>query len=370
MSSRLAAGAAALALFFFHAVALAGDKLKVIVPDHENLQYTSFWVAKAGGFFEREGLEVELVVAPKPANAETMFAQGAAEAAVLPPTMYLRLIAEKKPIVLVANLLRNDPNALVVRREILAERRLTSEMPLRDRVSGLKGLRIGVPPQLPARLGALVATQGLDREKDIETEVLLAKLLNGSFHDKKVDALYVPSPFLEKAIVDDDAVVIVDQPRGEVKALSNRVIHTLAFSPAASTARRPVVLAAVRAIAEAQKSIRASGAGAVEALAKEMPSRSRKELEAVVRVYAPAIPETPEVRAEDLAPALELFPEGVPRPDLTGIDLAAHVATDVAPKPSEAANDDGRQTRWIIGVVSLVALLGAALFFRKKRSQA
>ena len=41
--------------------AFAGERLTILVPSPKNLQHMSFWVAKAGGYFAREGLDVELI---------------------------------------------------------------------------------------------------------------------------------------------------------------------------------------------------------------------------------------------------------------------------------------------------------------------
>jgi ABC-type nitrate/sulfonate/bicarbonate transport system substrate-binding protein len=232
---------------------------------------------------------------------------------------------------------------------------------------GLAGMKIGVAPHLPGRLRALLATEGLDADKDIEQTVLLGKLQNPAFHDKKVDALFAHTPYLEKAIVEDDAVVLIDPARGEVKGLATRLVHAFAFTRAAHDTRRPAVMAAVRAIAAAQKSIHASPESAVDALAREHPSRSRKELEALVRIYEPAIPEIPDVQIEDLAPALALLPEGVDRPALAGIELKPFVASDLAPKVRE--DEGGRRTQWIVGAVVLIALVGGAIALRGRKSR-
>src|SRR5690242_15089804 len=114
--------------------AWAGERLTILVPSPKNLQHMSFWVAKAGGYFAREGIDVELIVAPAPQQTEVMFDGGQGEAAVLAPPMYLRFMAAKMPLVLVANLLRHDPINLVVRRDVLDQRRLSSSMPMKARL--------------------------------------------------------------------------------------------------------------------------------------------------------------------------------------------------------------------------------------------
>jgi len=363
--------ALAFALFFLVTLASAvasadPEKLKVVVPEKDNLQYMTFWVAKAGGFFQKRGIDLEMVVTPQPAKAESMFATDG-DAAVLPPPMFLRMVAAKKPVVVVATLLRNDPINLVVRKEVMQERKLSPDMPIAERMKGIKGMKIGVAPHPPARLRALLATQGMT-DNDIEMVVILGKEQNTAFHDKKVDALYAHTPYLEKAIVADEGVVLINQSGGEVKELSHRLIHGFVFRKSVYDGRNHIALAAVQALADAQKLIHSNKPETVAALAKEYPGRSTKELEVIVDLYQKAIPETPDVHVEDIAPALELFPEGVPKPELAGIDLAPFVATDIAAK-ARATGDGGRAGRMIVMVIgSLMAVVSILFILRNRKS--
>jgi len=351
--------------------ASAGERLTVLVPKDGNLQYMSFWVAQAGGYFAREGVDVELVFPSAPQQAEGMFESGKTEAAVLAPPMYLRFIGSKVPILLVANLLRNDPIDLIVRKSILDERKLTATMPLKERLAGLKGLRLGVAPHPPTRLRALFASEGIDVDKDLQLVILHGREQNAAFTEGKVDALYAHTPYLEKALVQDGASMLVEQTRGEFATLSNRQIHCLTFRRSVADARPNLVLAAARAIGAAEKSIHASQKETVDLLARTFPTRDRRELETIVRLYEPAIPDSPDVHVEDLAPALALFPDGLPKPDLSTMDLAPYVAKGIAAelaKPPTAAGVS--RARWIVVAVAAVCAFGALvalLLARKKR---
>jgi ABC-type nitrate/sulfonate/bicarbonate transport system substrate-binding protein len=347
--------------------ARAGEKLKVLVPEKDNLQYLAFWVAKGGGYFEREGIDIELVV-PPPASrfappVDGVLEKGEADAAVLAPYAYLRMIAAKAPIVLVANLSRNDPYALVVRPEVSETRKVNVDGPIKDRLLALKGLTIAVVPAAFGRLRALLESQGLDIEKDVSTVPLLARDQLTPFKDKSTDAAYLATPSLEKAIVAGDAIVVVNQARSEVPALANRQSHVLGVTQRVWNERREVVAAAVRAIAEAEKRIHAAQPEVVDVLARELPGRDRRELETAVKLYEPGVPERAAVSMQDIAPALALVPESIPKPELAGIDLAPFVAPDLA---SRASDTSGR-TRWIaIGGVAVVVAAIAIVMKRRR----
>jgi ABC-type nitrate/sulfonate/bicarbonate transport system substrate-binding protein len=345
----------------------AGEKLKVVVPDGDNLQFLSFWVAMGSGAFAAEDLDIEVVSPPAPGQTPTLFEESDAEAAVLPPPMYLTMIARRAPVVLVANLLANDPIELVVRRSIFAERKLDASKPLRERLEGIRGLRIGIAPHPPARLRALYDAYGLDADKDLDLVILHGKEQNAAFKAGEVDALFAHTPYVERAIVHDDAVVLVNLSRGEAPALANRMIHALAFKKGLLERRRDIAVRAYRAIARAEAKIHESPPAAMLAVKKQMPARDEREIATLVGLYEPAIPKSPEVRVEDLGPALALFPAGQPKPDLSGVPLTEHVATDLA---REAQSSPFAKARIIVLAIggAVVALL-AIVIFRARRAR-
>lgn len=366
---RAVIAAVAASLFFFGVVdaARAGEKLKVVVPDAENLQFLSFWVALGSGAFAAEDLDIEVVSPPAPGQTPTLFEESDAEAAVLPPPMYLAMIARRAPIVLVANLLANDPIELVVRRSVYTERKLDAAQSIKARLEALRGLRIGIAPHPPARLRALYASEGLDADKDVEMVILHGKEQNAAFKAREVDALFAHTPYVERAIVHDDAVVVINLSRGEVPALANRQIHVLTFKKSLLDRRRDIAIRAHRAIARAQRTIHASPPSAMLAVKKQMPSRDEREVATLVGLYEPAIPKTPQVRTEDLAPALALFPAGQPKPVLDGIPLAEFVATDVG---IEAESPPFAKARMVVVAIAAAVVLVIAFVVVRARRRA
>lgn len=347
----------------------ARERLKVAVPDKENLQFVVFWAAKAGGNFDREGIELEVVeVASNAAvNIDALLEKGEIDGAIMAPPAYLRMIAARAPIVLVANLFSNDPYALIARRETVDSRAIATEAPVRQRVAALKGLTIGYPPAAYGRLRALLASQGLDIEKDVKTQVLLARHQSGAFREKGLDAAYLATPHLERVVARENAVVVVNQARGDIPELANRQTHVLAVSRRTWGERRPAVTAAVRAIATAEKQLKGADASLIDALARQFPTRDRQEVETLVTLYEPGVPANPEVRMQDIAPALALIPEGVPRPDLNGIDLAPFVASDVARPGAAAYTASPSGPRWVVIVLAVFVLGAVVLIVRRRR---
>jgi NitT/TauT family transport system substrate-binding protein len=348
----------------------APTPLRVLVPGAENLQYLSFWVARGSGYFAEEGVDVSLVIPPAPALAQSAFQRGEADVAVLSPPMYLRLVAEQFPVVLVANLLQNDPINLLVRRSVAEERKLSRGQPLEDRLRGLRGLRIGVAPGPPSRLRALMNGSGLDADRDLELVILHGREQNAAFGEHRVDALYAHTPYLETALIDQDAVLLVDQSAGEFAPLAARQIHALVATRAFAGAHREVVQAMVRAIYRAQRLVHADPARAAEAVMRAISSYDRRHVETLIALYAPAVPPTPRVTPEGFAQALALYPSSGDPPSLAGIDLRAFVAPEFAERAVEdlggpAVTPGTRgQPLVLAGVVALGLLLALLAVLR------
>src|SRR6185437_1119497 len=83
--------------------ASGGLTVRVLVPDRGNLQYASFWLALGGDYFADEGYDIELVVPPAPQLLQQFYEERRADVAVLPPPVYVNLVAARRDVVLIAN---------------------------------------------------------------------------------------------------------------------------------------------------------------------------------------------------------------------------------------------------------------------------
>lgn len=301
--------------------------LKLLVPERDNQQWMSFWVALGAGYFRDEGIDVQPVFSDTPGDAPGVFAKDdSPPVAVLPPPMYIDLIADKVPLRIVANLMRNDGINLLVRRSVMEERKLSPTAPVAERLRGLRGLRIGVAPGPVGRLRTLFRTYGMDVEKDLKVVIMTGHQQNEEFGAGHVDVLYSHTPYLERAMVQQDAMLLVNQSAGEVKPLAARQIHALATKRAFAAAQPKLVAALVRAIARAEKLIHADRAAAVAAIEKTLTApRDHKLVETIVKVYEPAIPTDPGVSVEGTRHAIDFYPASKLPPKLDGIDLRDYV---------------------------------------------
>ncbi len=314
--------------------------VRVVEPTGENLQFMSFWIALGAGFFRDEGLDIQMIQPPNPLDTGQFLLQGRADIAVMPRPMYVELIGEEVPILVFANLLQAEGINLIVRKEVLEERRLSTTAPLEERLRGIRGLRVGVAPGPPIRLRVLFDSVGLDAESDIEMVIIHGAEQNQAFEDGRVDALYAHTPYLERALVQQGAVMLVNQSAGEVPELAGRQIHALITTRSFAGAQREVLVALARAVHRAQQLVHTDQQAAVRAILQSgIPDLDRTLVETIVEIYAPAIPTTPEVSVEGVERAHELFPAHRTPPDLSGIDLGKYVILEFAREAVSKASE-------------------------------
>lgn len=302
--------------------------VRIEVPNTGNLQFITLWVAIGAGYFQKEGLEPQIIAAPNPREVGQRLLKGEADAALLPPPMFLGMMAEEKPIALFASLLANEPINLVVRKEVAESRRIPAGASLHERLDKIRGLKIGLASEVTPRLRTLFAAAGMDALKDAQLVSVAGPDQVEALADGKVDALFAHTPYLETALLHEHAVVIADTSGGEVSELSDGQIHALTTTREEARDKPAIVAAMTRAIARAEKLIHSDPKATVDAiLASGFARADRKQLETITRIYAPAVPRTPKISLTGIVHDATLYPAHPRAPDFRHVDASSYVAS-------------------------------------------
>ena len=307
------------------------ELVRVGVPTNNNLQFMSFWTALGAGYFEDEGLDIQVVVPPSPMATPNLLLQGRVDVAVLPPPMFLPRIQLEESIVIFGNFLQNDQINLIVSPGIMAERGITADMTVEEKLRAISGIKVGVAHGPPTRLRVLLNSVGMDADSDIEIVVMSPEDENPAFGAGEVDALYAHTPYLERALLRQGAVMLINQSAGEVPELGgDRQSHALVTTRDFADSDRDVLVKFIRAIARGQELARTDVDATMEALLNAgIPDLDRELVEAIVAIYTNAIPESPAVSVTGVERSAELFPAHLAPPDLSGIDLSLYLDTSV-----------------------------------------
>ena len=305
--------------------------VRIEVPGDKNLQFFTLWVALGAGYFHQEGLEPKILVDATPRSAGQLLFQGQADVALLPPPMFLGMMAEDKPILLFASLLANEPINLALRKSVADARKLSTHATLRERLQAIMGLRIGLAGEVAPRLRALFASAGMNADRDVQLVAIPGPDQVQAFAQRKIDVLFAHTPYLETVLVQHDAVLLVDTSGGEVPVLADGQIHALGTTRVLARAKPDMMAAVARAIYHAQRLIHSDAKGTVEAiLASGVAGTDRRMVEAFAAVYAPAVPRTPKVSLEGIERDAALYPAHPRAPDFARVKAADYVAPQFA----------------------------------------
>ena len=300
--------------------------VRIEVPNTGNLQFFALWVAVGAGYFQQEGLEPQILAAPNPRSVGQRLLKGEVDAALLPPPMFLGMIAEEKPILLFASLLANEPINLVVRKSILPSRGVPAGASLRERLDKMRGLKIGLASEVSPRLRALFSAAGMNADKDVHLITVAGPDQVQAFAEGKVDALFAHTPYLETVLVRHGAALIADTSGGEVSELSDGQIHALATTRQEMRDKPEIVNAITRAIGKAENLIHSDTKATVDAvLASGLARANREQLEMIATIYAPAVPKTPAISATGVVRDAGLYPAHPRAPDFRQIDVQDYI---------------------------------------------
>ena len=153
-----------------------------------------------------------------------------------------------------------------------------------------------------------------------------------AFAGNPIDALYAHTPFLEKALVEQGAVLLVNQSRGDIPELAGLAGHALVTTRQFAAAKPDVVLALTRGVYRAQQLIHADLKASADALFRSgVPGLERRHVETLLPIYQPAIPKTPEVSVEAIDKSNKNFFQATQGPaDLSKSNLADYIAPQFA----------------------------------------
>jgi NitT/TauT family transport system substrate-binding protein len=200
------------------------EQKKITVASAPNVFLSALYVAKDDGMFAKEGLTVEIVEVESGNDSVAALASGQAQYADVGFEDLAELDkAGDDSVVMAHDILNRVTLTLVMRKEVADQKKVTAASPLRDRLSALKGLKIGITsPGSPTDtyMRYYLGSVDLDPERDVEIvplgggSALLAALEKG-----QIDAYHLSPPTPYVAAEKGFGVVLIDGPKGEVPEL-------------------------------------------------------------------------------------------------------------------------------------------------------
>lgn len=304
----LAAGAASVAVPFVTRSAQAQVKQKIVVAQPSSgFNYLPVYVAQGLGLFQKEGLDVELIVFEKGASsALTAVIGGDATLYVGLPAIPLQARAKGQRTTIFAGLYNQWGSDIVLQPDAAAKAGIHASMTPERKAASLRGLKIAVAGagsitdllvRHVARFG------GLDTERDL-TIIPIGGGSNmlAAFAQKKIDGYCLTSPTSTVGVITMAGVSLFDFAKGEYPPLRDFLYTGVSARDEWVTRNEDTASRIVRALWRAQIEMRANEGAAKAAIVEFFP---RTEPLIVGRAWENILP--------GFGQTLAVNPEGVKR---------------------------------------------------------
>ena len=152
------------------APAAAADKVKVTVPAAA-VTFASLYHAKVAGYFDQEGLDVEIVTVAGGGSLQALIVRDA-QVCLTPGTYQMQAYEKGQPLLATATILTRNAINVVMHKDAAREKGITDKSPLADKIRALnKGLRVsGVAVDSFSYQVMLyyLLKAGIDPQKDVQ----------------------------------------------------------------------------------------------------------------------------------------------------------------------------------------------------------
>ncbi|MCC7272898.1 MAG: ABC transporter substrate-binding protein [Alphaproteobacteria bacterium] len=222
--------------------------------------YGPLYVARAGGYLEREGIKPEMVISGGGSKAMTAMVAGSADIYVGAPFELINVANQGRKVVAFATLMERRPSQIIIRKEVADRIGVTATSPLDQRMRALKGMKLGVSSAKSSGDGLMryfLRRAGFNPDRDAEiVPVGGAAAAVAAFATGKVDIMSFTSPVIEQALVRGPGIILIDLVSGEIPEYLGYPFICLIAREDWLDANPKAVSGVIRALAQAQAFMR------------------------------------------------------------------------------------------------------------------
>ena len=231
----------------------AAEKIKVTIPAAA-VTFASLYHAKAAGYFDDEGLDVEIVTVSGGGSLQALIARDA-QFCVTPGTYQMQAFEKGQPLLATAAIMNRNAINVVMHKNVAREKGITEKTPLADKIKALKGLKLsGVAVGSFSYQVMLYYLQkaGIDPQKDVQ----LIGIGSGpamvlALEQRKIDAFATGTPIPDAAVARGIGVMIVDNAAGEDPDFAEFMMNAVIVHPEYARQNPETVRKMVRALLKA-----------------------------------------------------------------------------------------------------------------------
>ncbi len=203
--------------------ASATEKIRLAITSY-GFAYLPVLTAVELGLFEREGVEVEVIMTGGGAKAGAALIGGSVEIYGGNAAFALQAHAKGTGVVIVGACMTEYATNIVVQRSWAERHGITDASSYRDRLNALKGLTIGVLSRGSGHehlVRFLAKEAGINADQEMSIQALgVAEAMSAAFAHQRIDAFVHSAPVGERAIKDHDAVMFFNMSKAIVEPLA------------------------------------------------------------------------------------------------------------------------------------------------------
>ena len=282
-------------------VAAKADQKVTITNGGDALQYFPIYIARGGGFFAKEGIDVDWVNVNSGSRQAASVMGGSADFSTLALLHVIKVAAQNGnaaggDLVAIANVFNVYGMTMVLSNDAIAKSGIKPGMSIDEKVRRLHGLRIGISSpgsSTDAFVRSLFLARGLKPDSEVKLQPFgTGAAIYAAFENKLTDGFAYPAPIPETAAAAGLGQVIIDPFTGEVPEL-NGVPYVVLATSRETLSRKPAVVAAVmRGLTNAVNFIAQHPDQAKKMMRQYFPDIDAKVFDLAVSNYIKGSPQT------------------------------------------------------------------------------
>ena len=331
----------ALVLTFFgaHAAfAQSAPQTLTVALGGKGLFYLIHYVAEGAGLYQQEGLKADDVNVQSGPVSSAAVIGGSADLTLTGFEQVVHSVSEGGSLVAISNMFTVFPFSVVVSTNAIRAAGLTRDMSLKDRLTRLHGLSIGI--SAPGSAGdTFMRTMYQARGMNADSEIRLQPVgggttMSAAFEKGIINGFVWGPPLPEIAAAQGTGQVMISALDGDVPEY-NGIAYLVAVTSRATLAnKRPLLLSAVRALTRAITFVHEQPDAARGMVRAAFPEINDSDFHAAFDHALKGVPTTPVVSPEQVKGAIATLNISEKKPLQVSYDSA--VDTDLATAAADA----------------------------------
>ncbi len=260
----------------------------------EALSFLVVYAARANGFFEDEGIRLELIIMQGGGPELQALIAGSVDFSATGTAGLIRAFSGGGELLGVENLLGRCVVDLAIRRDAASRLGISPQMPVEEKLKRLKGTTVGA-----SRVGALTYQIPFFLAKDVGLEpgrdITILGVGGGtaqlaSFQNGQIDVISSSPPYPAAAIKNGEGFMLVANTRGEYPKLKSFLQQLLLVRPEFARRNPDVVRKVVRALVRGSRWVAESSPDEVaRKIGRFFKQTPPDVLESTVKAVKPAV---------------------------------------------------------------------------------